>query len=91
MQTATTDVYPTRYAAFEGPRTFVEYTGDYAEHFREMAVYHDPRANPRFPHVTDGIYVEIRGRMDWSKKAPAGYVMDGQCSRPDFARTGLNR
>jgi len=52
--------YPTRYTAFDNPKTWVEAAdlsvkdGGY-----EYAVYYEPMANREYPHITDGIYCEI--------------------------------
>lgn len=54
------DTYPTRYVAFENPKSWVE-----AKDFSvrrggyEYAAYIEPMQNTEYPHLTDGIYCQI--------------------------------
>jgi hypothetical protein len=51
--------YPTRYVAFNTPGVLVEQTHPPTGGGFELAVYTEPRINPDYPHLIDGIYAEI--------------------------------
>ena len=78
-----TQEYPTRYAAFDHPREWCRYNGS-TNNPLEAAVYHEPMVNARYPHITDGIYCEIRRMPDGQRVRR--FLVDGQSTRPDASR-----
>lgn len=59
IKTIKTNEYPTRYVAFKNPTYFVENANPQNRGGYEFAVYYEPYQNQEYPHLTDGIYIEI--------------------------------
>ncbi len=97
-----TDIYPTRYAAFDNPGNLVEFAPNPVglfRHCREDAAP-EPVAGLSFwsggggevaVYWTEALYVEIRGRLDRNPEAPprgrAGFVVE---IHRDHCRKTLN-
>jgi hypothetical protein len=85
MDHMNTDTYPTRYAAFDNPRTWVDQSlFTLSRRGCELSVYHEPITNAHYPHIEDGIYVVIY------RYQGIGYLLDCQMTVPTQARRQLN-
>jgi len=78
-----TTLYPTRYVAFDQPRTWVEHANPEHQGGFEYAVYHDPMQNREYPHLKDGIYIEIVSYQG------IDYLLDAHATRPIKGRPVL--
>lgn len=86
----TTDQYPTRYAAHDNPKHLVLYAGelDIYRGGREIAVYADFMENSRYPHLRDGVYVELYGLAPARER---GLFVRSHAARPDGSRHQFGR
>jgi len=79
-----TTKYPTRYAAFKSPRTWVEHANPEHRGGFEYAVYSDRMKNVDYPHLEDGIYIEIVSYQG------IDYLLSCHATRPKKGREQLN-
>lgn len=86
MQTETTAEYPTRYAAFDRAGVlFVAAKPEERGGF-EAAVYANLRQNARWPHIEDGVYVEVIGLAKANGKGVRAWLVDAHATLPDETR-----
>lgn len=110
-----TNIYPTRYCAFDNPNTWAIFEpteGGLFRHCRpdarlapvsqlglltkclgEVAVIYIPQQNAHYPDLTDGGYVEVRGKLSAHPDDPigrvkgvSGYVISGEYTAPTESR-----
>jgi len=80
MKELSTREYPTRYIARDNPQTWVtnlnpQYSGGF-----EFAVYHEPMQNQDWPHIQDGIYIEIVSYQG------IDFLLSAHACKPDKSR-----
>jgi len=83
IPTIKTNSYPTRYVAFHNPGVLVESSHPKHDGGYEWTVFSERIQNKEYPHLTDGVYLEI---VSYQGKA---LLVDGTATQPDKTRRQL--